>query len=99
MGTYDKYRQNVLKEREFQREQTRLHEKHEEVAEDKVIIETSNTYKFTVKILIGLLKAAAAIVTVILISIGLLAIMYPEIRAELINTLNGILSEISAMFT
>ena len=45
MGKYDIYIENLKKEESFNKEQDRLHNKHSDIDENKVIVEKSNTIK------------------------------------------------------
>ena len=46
MGKYDIYIENLKKEESFNKEQDRLHNKHSDIDENKVIVEKSNKIHF-----------------------------------------------------
>ncbi len=77
-------KQKVIEERSFEEKQESLKEKYD-IAPDKevVVVEKSNTFKFTVKVLAGLIRICAAILLIIFAFIGIVALVYPEPRAEL----------------
>lgn len=97
MGKYDKFTSEIKEEKAFNKKQDRLHEKYEEIDEDKVIVETSNMTKFLLSFLKALLKTVIGIVVIILTTIGILTLIYPDSRAELFNIITGILNDIKMM--
>lgn len=80
MGRYDKYKELVQEEQHFREEQKQLHERHDEVDEDTVIIETTNTVKFLLVYLRLLGKTIFGIALILLAAAGLLTLLYPESR-------------------
>lgn len=97
MGKYDKYAKKIKEEREFKEEQDRLHKKHEGIDENKVIVETSNTYKFTLSFLRGALKTTCTIIIFILAAIGLITVIYPNVREELMVVVQAVIDEVMRM--
>lgn len=55
--------------------------------EDVIIIEKSNTIKFLIKAAASCVRLVASIVIILLTFIGLLALIYPGPRHELVNIL------------
>lgn len=94
---YVKVAEKIMKEKNFIKEQDDLHKKHKDVDEDKVIIETSNSYKFTVNIIKSVFKLISEIMLVILASIGILTLIYPGTRRELYKILYEITMQIKDM--
>lgn len=84
----------VKKEEAYQREQRRLKEKHEITDPDVVVVEKDNMWKFLIRFLAGLIRMLAAILLLTLASVGLLAIVYPSPRAELLQVLSDIIRQI-----
>lgn len=77
--------------------QERLHEKHQDVGKDVKIIETSNSYKFTIKAIRGVIKTVASIICIMLIMVGLFTLLYKNIRSEFIYVFQNIFEEIKNM--
>ena len=48
--------------------------------EDVVVVEKSNAYKFTVTVLINVIKTLATIIILILAAIGLITLIYPTTK-------------------
>ena len=94
MGRYEKYQEAVREERAFRQEQQRLHEKHEEVEEDTVIIETPHIVKYLLLYLRILGKTVFGVTMILLATAGSLTILYPETRQELLVVLQGIFDNI-----
>ena len=93
MGKYDIYIENLKKEESFYKEQDRLHNKHSDIDENKVIVEKSNTIKFVLSFLRASIKTIATIILVSLATIGIITLIYPEIRAEFIEVILNIFNE------
>lgn len=97
MGLYDKYIEQMEKEEAFSREQGRLHRKHDDIDPDTVIVEKSNTVKFTLTFLRSVVKTVAAAMLILLAAIGLIALIYPDVRAELVQVAIETFDEIRGM--
>ena len=87
------FARTVREELERKEEQKKLHKKHEQIAEDVVIVEKSHVVKFLIKSVAGSIRICAAILLCILAVIGLTALIYPEVRRELLQVLSEILME------
>ena len=83
MGKYDIYIENLKKEESFNKEQDRLHNKHSDIDENK----------FVLSFLRASIKTIAAIILVSLATIGIITLIYPEIRAEFIEVILNIFNE------
>lgn len=83
----------IEQEREFEKEQERLREKHQIEAEDVVIVERPSLVKFLLKLGISTLKTAITIPLLLLALFGLLALLYPQPREELLQVLGTMLQE------
>ena len=77
------------KEEERQRQ---LRQKHN-VDDNVLVVEKTNI----VKLLIGLIKTAASLLLILLCAMGLLSLIYPSIRIELMTVLENILCEVLSM--
>ena len=96
MGKFKKekeFARTVREELKRKEEQKKLHKKHEQIAEDVVIVEKSHVVKFLIKSVAGSIRICAAILLCILAVIGLTALIYPEVRRELLQVLSEILME------
>ena len=96
MGKFKKekeFARTVREELERKEEQKKLHKKHEQIAEDVVIVEKSHVVKFLIKSVAGSIRICAVILLCILAVIGLTALIYPEVRRELLQVLSEILME------
>ena len=82
---------------EREAEQKRLHEKHQEVSEQTVIIEKDNMIKFTIRMITKLIRLTATITILILAAIGLISMVYPQIRSVLVEVLLEILRQAQNM--
>ena len=78
--------------KQHQAEEKRIKQKHHITDENVVVVEKSNTLKFIIRILVLFLKTAAWIILIILAAVGLLCLIYPEIRVALFDVLSGILA-------
>ncbi|MDY2960024.1 MAG: hypothetical protein SOR72_04415 [Hornefia sp.] len=94
---WNKYMEAVSEQKEFEKNQEKLHEKYEDIEDEKVIVETSNSYKFTVNLIKNITKGIAGIMSIILSTIGILTLIYPNIRYEFFKVLNQILLEVKNM--
>ena len=83
---------------EFQQQQENIKKKHHIEDEDVVVVEKSNMVKFFVKLLLGIIRFAASAAIIILAAIGLITIVYPEPREELMAVLTDIFYELIGMF-
>lgn len=89
MGKYKKsIVGNIKQEKVFWREQELLQEKYDIEDKDVVIVEKSNIYKFTIRMIATLIRVTATIVILILAAIGLLALIYPVPRLDILILLN-----------
>lgn len=97
-----KYKTGLVKklreETEFKQAQEDIKRRHHIEAEDIVVVEKSNTFKFTVKLFIQLVRLCATASILVLAAIGLISTIYPQIRNELIDVLSGILYQVIGMF-
>lgn len=94
MRDYSKYIDKVQKDKEFRHEQERLHEKHEGIEKDTVIIEKSNMFKFTIGMMTAILKTTCLILILIFATIGIFSLCYPNVRVELLKSILEIINQI-----
>lgn len=72
-------------QQEYKKKQLELKVKHHIDDPDVVVVEKNNMAKFTIKTLISVLRTTANILLVLLAIIGVLALIYPETRAGLLE--------------
>lgn len=97
MGRYNKMRAILAQERAFREEQNRLHEKHEEIDRDKVIVEKSTAIKAILSFTRIAIKTLTGIVLIILCAIGVITLVYPNIRVDFFIVIKDMLSELKNM--
>lgn len=92
-----KYKESLVKkiriEQEENQKQKKLQEKYGVQNENVRIVERNNMGKFFVKTIGKCIRIVAVIILFILAAIGLTALIYPEIRQELLQVLGGVLTE------
>ena len=78
--------ERIKKENAKEKEQIRLKKKHQIDQENVVVVvEKSNTYKFTIKTIISFIKLIATVTLLILAVIGLTTLVYPTLRQEFLT--------------
>ena len=82
------------KNRVKREQQKRLHDKYH-ANENVVIVEKSNTFKFTIATVQMFFKVCAAILIVILAAIGVSTLLYPSLRIEFIKICQEFLQQIN----
>ena len=91
-----KYKESLVKkiriEQEENQKQKKLQEKYGVQNENVRIVERNNMGKFLVRTM-GRCIRITLIMLFVLAAIGLIALIYPEIRQELIQVLGGVLTE------
>ena len=92
-----KYKESLVKkiriEQEENQKQKKLQEKYGIQNENVRIVERNNMGKFLVRTMGRCIRIVAVIILFILAAIGLTALIYPEIRQELLQVLGGVLAE------
>ncbi|MFR4917111.1 MAG: hypothetical protein ACLUB7_13710 [Coprococcus phoceensis] len=92
-----KYKESLVKkiriEQEENQKQKKLQEKYGIQNENVRIVERNNMGKFLVRTMGRCIRITALIMLFVLAAIGLIALIYPEIRQELIQVLGGVLTE------
>lgn len=88
---------SAREELEREAEQKRLHNKHNIKDDHAIVVEKDNMFKFTVRIFEQLTRLAATIIVLILAAIGIISLLYPEVRRELIDVLQAIIEQTKDM--
>lgn len=97
MGKYDRLRQSLKERKAFDEKQQELHEKHEEISEDTVIVEKSSAVAASLSFVKATCRVIAGAVLIALAAIGIITLIYPDIRSEFIRVMGSILMEIRQM--
>lgn len=96
-----KFKRGLLKEireeKEQELHQEELHQKYNLSEKNIMIVEKNNIIKFLLNSCFRLMKCLATIVLLILASIGLLSLIYPEIRSPLLNVLNDLFQQLMSL--
>lgn len=74
--------------------QSKLKHKHKIEDENVLIVEKTNTWKFTIRVLMLLVKTVAWIILVAFAAVGVLSLIYPETRMELFYLISKIFHSI-----
>lgn len=93
MNKYEIYKKNLKEYNNFKENQQNLKEKHN-ITSDKIIVEKSNTIKFLITSAKNLLRILIAIVAIAFISIGIITMLYSEIREEFFKVITKAFSQI-----
>lgn len=93
MGMYSGYAKKLKEKKEFEKKQEELHAKHKAIEKDKVIVEKSNTIKFLIKTLIAIIKTSSAILLIFFAGIGIMTMIYPELRDNYFALMDNIVKE------
>ena len=92
------YKKSLVKDIEEKKkdeeEQKELHEKYKEPDENIRIIEKDNAGKFTVRVIGRIIQVSATILILILASIGLTALIFPETREGLMTIKDQLLMQL-----
>lgn len=82
---------------EEKHEQEELKAKHN-IEADVYVVEKNNTFKFLLRGTFTLLRIASSVVLIILAAVGILSLIYPETRRELIIVVTDIFNNLMSMF-
>lgn len=88
---------DIKKEIAFTESQELLKEKYKIENQDVVVVEKSNAYKFTINAFVAMVKLVATIILLVLAAIGLMSLIYPNIRAEVLIVMNDILMQLKIL--
>lgn len=92
-----KFQSSLVKEiesqREFDSQQSKLKEKHNIADEHIVVVEKDNMSKFMVRTVGNLVRLAATVVLLVLATIGLLTLVYPELRTPFIDVMQSLMQQ------
>jgi DNA-binding XRE family transcriptional regulator len=83
--------------REKKKQQATLREKHGISDESIVVIEKSGAYKATLRLFISAVKLIATVLLITFSAIGILSLIYPAPRADMIRVLLNIWHELTLL--
>lgn len=78
-------------------EQKQLREKHGIQDNNTLIVEKNNLFKFCIRCFIKIVKIFVTAGIFLLASVGLMSLIYPDVREELMKVLFAIQKEITTM--
>lgn len=78
---------DIRQEQETAIQQESLRQQHGIQDENVIVVEKSNMVKFMIRQLSAIIKFVATTMILVLAAIGLLSIIYPNIRSELLTVL------------
>jgi hypothetical protein len=87
--------QQADEEKEYEKKQEKLKDKFGIEGQEVVVVERTNTFKFTINTFISLICLLRNIVILALSLVGLLSLCYPAPRAEILLILQQALAEVS----
>ena len=94
MSKYKKgFVEDIKKEQIFEENQQHLKDKYQMTGEKVVIVEKNNFLKYLVKYSVSFVKLVVTIATLILATLGVLTLVYPNSRHELLFVLEDIYSQ------
>lgn len=97
MGKFTKMGNLYAEEKAFEKEQEKLHNKHESIGKEKVIVEKSGVPKAAASLLKSVGKAVFGVILILLAAIGIITLIYPQLRLPFIEVLNHTFTEIISM--
>lgn len=87
----------IQQEREEQQHQEALRKQHGIEDENVVVVEKKSMMKFLIRLFIGLIKTIASIAGIILAGIGIMTLIYPDIRNEFMAVLLAVIDDVISM--
>ena len=87
----------VQEEKKREEEQRRLHEIHGIQDENLIVVEKNNMLKFLIRTVGRIVRFVATVAIFVLAAVGMLALIYPEVRGELFLVLGTIFEDAQNM--
>lgn len=87
----------INQEHAFKQEQEKLKAKHDIQEDNVIVVEKKSVSKFLLKLVITAIKTVATICLLLLASLGILGLIYPEPREALIAVLETILDSVTKL--
>lgn len=77
-----------------QQRQDDLHVKHNIQDKNVIVVEKSNMIKFSVRSIVALVRLSATILLLVLATVGLLCLIYPETRHAFLEIMKQIINQL-----
>ena len=88
----------IKEQQEFEKQQKELKRKHRIDEKNVIVVEKSNMTKFLIRTIGNVVRISATILILILASIGLTTLLYPQIRNVLLIILHQIIEQLVSFF-
>lgn len=88
----------IKEQQEFEKQQKELKRKHRIDEKNVIVVEKSNMTKFLIRTIGNVVRISATILILILASIGLTTLLYPQIRNELLIIFHQIIEQLVSFF-
>lgn len=88
----------IKEQQEFEKQQNELKRKHRIEEKNVIVVEKSNMTKFLIRTIGNVVRISATILILVLASIGLTTLLYPQIRNELLIILRQIINQLVSFF-
>lgn len=88
----------IKEQQEFEKQQKELKRKHRIDEKNVIVVEKSNMTKFLIRTIGNVVRISATILILVLASIGLTTLLYPQIRNELLIILHQIIEQLVSFF-
>ncbi len=85
---------DIREEHAFQQQQQELKEKYD-IEKDVVVVEKTNAWKFTITMIVRLIKLLATMAILCLAVVGLYTLIYPEIREVFLKYFEATIHQIN----
>lgn len=84
---------DIKEEHRFEEEQNALKDKHGIENPDVIVVEKTNMLKFLIRSFGILVRVVASIIILVLATIGVITLIYPDLRLGLLETFNSIFTQ------
>lgn len=88
----------IKDQQEFEKQQNELKRKHRIEEKNVIVVEKSNMTKFLIRTIGNVVRISTTILILLLASIGLTTLLYPQIRNELLIIINQIINQLVSFF-
>lgn len=88
----------IKDQQEFEKQQNELKRKHRIEEKNVIVVEKSNMTKFLIRTIENVVRISTTILILLLASIGLTTLLYPQIRNELLIIINQIINQLVSFF-
>ena len=88
----------IKDQQEFEKQQNELKRKHRIEEKNVIVVEKSNMTKFLIRTIGNVVRISTTILILLLASIGLTTLLYPQTRNELLIIINQIINQLVSFF-